>query len=588
MEIASFLLGSIALIIQLFAKNSEKADFASALTELEKDSNLPIPKTYDFIIVGAGTAGCLVAGRLSENFNVLLLEAGGDPPPAADVPFFSGDVGRDPDINYFFKTVNMTFGGVATVHTGKMLGGSGSHNDLVHNRGSPKDYDNVAALLNDPSWEYENVVEFFKKSETFLGRQYGSEDLSRYYGTDGPIQVQSQDVPILPIWFDAGRELGFNVGDPNGYQRESFTPLNKPTRNGVRSSTYAEFVKPHEHTRVNLTVVRYANVSEVLVNENKEAYGVAFTRHGIPQIAYASKEVIVSAGVFSTPLLLMKSGIGPVATLEDADIPVKVPLPAVGQNVAEHPAIWLGPFHPEDGNYSLFHQVMHPEATEQYVDEFRRGVGPLTFLGEGPQAFKVTSRARPDWPNVSVTIHLLPIRNMADPPTVFFYIVLGRPQSKGHISLNGTAWKAGIRDDVQLAEIDFNFLSNTEDREDLLEGVQLAWNITRTQAFQQNFKLTYGRDPNPACGGFPSDGYWRCHIEREIATWIHMVGSCKLGPDSGDANTSVLDTKFRVRGVQNLRVVDASVYPEVPNANLNAPVMLAAEKASATIMQDWA
>ncbi|XP_021964839.1 oxygen-dependent choline dehydrogenase [Folsomia candida] len=380
MEIAAFLLGSVALMIQLFAKQAEIADIAKTTIELENDSSLPLPKTYDFIIVGAGTAGCLLAGRLSEKFSVLLLEAGGSPPPAAAVPFFSGTVGSDPDINYFFKTVDMTYGGVATVHTGKMLGGSGSHNDLVHNRG-------------------------------------------RYYGTDGPIVVQSVEFPILPIWFEAGRELGYKIGDPNGYQTESFQPSNTPTRNGQRSSTYAEFVKPYENTRENLTVVRYANVSEVLLNANNEAYGVAYTRHGHPQISYASKEVIVSAGVFSTPLLLMKSGIGPIETLEAAEIPVKVPLPALGKNVSEHPALWLGPWYPESDNISLFHQVMHPDATEAFVAQYQRGEGPLAYFGEGPQMFKVTSRARPDWPNLSVTIHLQPIRNPGDRPTVFFYVV---------------------------------------------------------------------------------------------------------------------------------------------------------------------
>ncbi|XP_035715873.1 oxygen-dependent choline dehydrogenase isoform X2 [Folsomia candida] len=602
MEIASFLLGSVALVIQLFAKQSEIADIAKTTIELENDLSLPLPKTYDFIIVGAGTAGCLLAGRLSEKFSVLLLEAGGSPPPAAAVPFFSGTVGSDPDINYFFNTVDMTYGGadgrtdgrtrhfhkgVATVHTGKMLGGSGSHNDLVHNRGSPKDYDNIARLLNDSSWEYENVMEFFKKTETWQGTQHGEEDLSRYYGTDGPIVVQSVEFPILPIWFAAGRELGFKIGDPNGYQTESFQPSNTPTRNGQRSSTYAEFVKPYENTRENLTVVRYANVSEVLLNANNEAYGVAYTRHGHPQISYASKEVIVSAGVFSTPLLLMKSGIGPIETLEAAEIPVKVPLPALGENVSEHPALWLGPWYPESDNISLFHQVMHPDATEAFVAQYLRGEGPLAYLGEGPQMFKVTSRALPDWPNLSVTIHLQPIRNPGDRPTVFFYVVLGRPQSKGKVTMNSTAYKAGIRDDVQLAEIDFNFLSHPDDAEDLLEGIQLVFNITETQAFQTNFKLTYGQVPSPGCLDFPSDEYWRCHIHNEIKTWIHMVGSASLGPDSGDATTSVLDTRFRVRGVKALRVVDASVYPEVPNGNLNAPVMLAAEKAAAIILEDW-
>jgi len=192
--------------------------------------------------------------------------------------------------------------------------------------------------------------------------------------------------------------------------------------------------------------------------------------------------------------------------------------------------------------------------------------------------------AEPGWPDLWIEIN--PGINIDGGEShIEFINVIGRPQSKGLLTFDADKYKAGIRDDVQLALIDCKYLTHPDDTEVMLEGIKFIFRIVETDAFK-SLNLTYDAGPDPACGTFTfmSDEYWKCKIQQDTITWIHMVGTCSLGPDSGDSSTSVVDTKFRVRGVTNLRVVDASVIPKVTNANLNAPVMMLAEKAADEII----
>ncbi|KAG4079688.1 hypothetical protein HA402_009074 [Bradysia odoriphaga] len=585
MNLAEFFLGSIPILLQFYADMYRETDLKSTMVELESELNVPFVKKYDFIIVGGGSAGCVLAGRLSEHYSVLLLEAGGSPPPATYVPYFTGDVGRDPSINYFFDSVPqanaaLCCSGVTTTHTGRMLGGSGSHNDMVHSRGSPRDFDNWATLLNDDSFNYTNVLKYFKRMETFVGRKYGS-DSDDYYGNDGPIEVHTSELPILDLWLEAAKELEQDIGDPNAFQREGFTPMNIASRNGQRSSSYIEYVKPYEQTRSTLTVLRYSTVSEILLDEDKKAYGVAYSRHGFPQIAHAEKEIILSAGVFSSPLLLMKSGIGPEAVLNDAEIPVKVPFEAVGKNLGEHPSFIMTGFTVNDT--SLFPDI-RSEDVEKILAEYEKGDGVLSFVSEGPQAFIRSSVAEPEWPDLWLEMHPLVSINGAE-QRINFYNVIGRPRSRGTFSMDTAKYRAGIRDDVELALIDYQFLTHPDDVTAMMDGVRFIFRIVETEAFRR-INLTYSAPVDPACSTFTfmSDEYWNCKMRQDTHAWIHMVGTCSLGPDSDNSDSTVVDTKFRVRGVSNLRIVDASVIPEVTNANLNAPVMMLAEKAAEEII----
>lgn len=585
MNIADFLLGSIPLLLQFYAEMYRETDYKNTIFELESEFSVPKTKFYDFIVVGGGSAGCVLAGRLSEHFTVLLLEAGGTPPPGTSIPYFTSAIGQDASINYFFDSIpqsnaRLCCDGIAKSKTGKMLGGSGSHNDMIHSRGNPQDYDNWADLLNDDSFSYSNVLKYFRKMENFVGEKFGAES-DEFYGKDGPIMVNSNDdAPILDLWFDAGNELGYPVGDPNGFQRESFAPLNLAVRNGQRSSSYIEYIRGHEGSRKNLTVIRYANVSEILLDDDKRAYGVMYKRHGIPQLARATKEIILSAGTYSSPLLLMKSGIGPVDVLNAAEIPVKVPLEAIGKNLVEHPLFVLPGFAVNDS--SIFLQVDSSQIdriSEQFHND---GDGVLTKNTE-VQCFITSSKARPGWPDIWIAIHALPSVNGSE--ILNFYTFLGRPQSKGSVTLDAVKYRSGVRDDQQLASIDYRFLTDVDDVDALLDAVKFIFKIVDTEAFR-SVNLTYIAQPDPACQAFTflSDDYWKCKLHQDVLASVHMVGTCSMGPDAGDSTTSVVDTQFRVRGVSNLRVVDASVMPEVTNANINAPVMMLAEKAADDIV----
>ncbi|XP_037024090.1 glucose dehydrogenase [FAD, quinone]-like [Bradysia coprophila] len=568
----------------------QETDFKNTMLELENEHNVPIVKTYDFIVVGGGSAGSVLAGRLSERFDVLLLEAGGTPPPAVDVPLFASVISQSPSINYDFTSVPQTNAslcrnGIIRKTTGKMLGGSGSHNVMIHSRGSPKDYDNWASLLNDDSFNYTNVLKYFRRMETFIGYKFGDEG-DEYYGNDGPIVVDTHIIPMLDLWLLAGQELGYPTGDSNGFQRESFAPFNIAVNNGRRSSSYAEYIRPHEELRSTLTVHRYANVSQILLNDKREAYGVTYIRNRFPQMALARNEIILSAGAFSSPLLLMKSGIGPESILNEAEIPVKVPLEAVGKHLQDHTMFPLFGFSTNDS--SAFQKIDSSEI-EKIMTDFHNGKGPLTTTGVGCHSFIVSSKADPHWPNFRIDLTVGMLAQLAETkPTVGFIVVLSRPKSIGSLTMDTDKYRAGIRDDEQLAIIDYNILTHPDDIDVILEGIRLVFNIIETQAFR-SINVTFIGQPDPACNQFKflSDDYWKCKIQQDGNSWTHMAGTCSLGPDTGHSNTSVVDTKFRVRGVSNLRVIDASVIPEITNSNVNAPIMMLAEKAAEEIMNSY-
>jgi len=267
--------------------------------------------------------------------------------------------------------------------------------------------------------------------------------------------------------------------------------------------------------------------------------------------------------------------------LNAAEIPVKVPLEAVGKNLGNHPSFTMRGFTVND---TSFFPRMESSLTEKILEEFHNGEGILTINPQGPQCFIASSNAEPSWPDLWIEMH--PFTSVDDDEQrIYFYNVIGRPKSRGFLTMDTEKYKAGIRDDVELSLIDLQFLTHPDDVVAMLDGVKFIFKIIETDAFK-SINLTYDAGPDSACSAFSylTDDYWNCKIRRDTHAWHHMVGTNSLGPDSGDSSTSVVDTKFRVRGVSHLRIVDASVIPEVTNANLNAPVMMLAEKASEEII----
>ncbi|OXA46121.1 Oxygen-dependent choline dehydrogenase [Folsomia candida] len=277
MNLTSFVFAGLPVIIQQYADFYKQRDLGDTLRKLEPDFGLPQIEEYDFIVVGGGTAGSIVAGRLSDNFNVLLLELGGDPPPPVYPAYIASinsyHIRTHPSINEVYRSIPQSTSalddhGIATVHAGRMLGGSGSHNSNVFNRGSPLDFDYWAKLLEDETWDYKHMLKHFTDTEDFVGRLVNEKDRNDYYGHHGP--------------------LGVTVDTPDFLSKWNMAAL------------------------------------EILINDANQAYGVAYTRHGIPQIAHAKKEVIISAGAFGSPILLTKSGIGPRDVLQAAKVGTKI------------------------------------------------------------------------------------------------------------------------------------------------------------------------------------------------------------------------------------------------------------------------
>ncbi|OXA40313.1 Oxygen-dependent choline dehydrogenase [Folsomia candida] len=512
MDLTTFVFSGLPVIIQHYADFYKQRDLDSTLKELEPQQGLPKIQEYDFIVVGGGTAGCLVAGRLSNRFSVLLLEMGGDPPPPV-YPAFIGskmayDIRSHPSINEIYKSIPQLTSaldddGIATVHAGRMLGGTGSHNANVYNRGSPLDFDNWAKLLGDQTWDYKNMLKHFTDSENFVGPLVNERQRYEYYGQHGPLRI--------------------------------------------------------------------------LIDDNNNAYGVAYTRHGIPQIAHAKKEVIVSAGAFGSPILLTKSGIGSADVLQAAKIPVKKDMPGVGKNLWDHVMLVL-PFRRNDSSHrdpnfeeELKKFQRNPSNRQGYLAHQRR-----------TQGFVASARAKADgegdWADLQIQLADLLFREDY-PDTVVLEACLGRPKSVGEFLFNTTAYLAGETANGKLGLSNFKYFSDPTDMDVVVEGINLCIKIMEgTQAFKPGrYKLDESHIPQ-ACQGLPrrSAEMWKCALQRLATTLWHWAGTCKMGKDS-DA-MAVVNSKMQVFGITNLRVIDASVMPKVTNSNVNAPTMAVAQK----------
>ncbi|XP_026466570.1 glucose dehydrogenase [FAD, quinone] [Ctenocephalides felis] len=561
---------------------------------------------YDFIVVGAGSAGAVVANRLSEveNWNVLLLEAGGDETEISDVPLLAAYLQLS-KLDWKYKsepqgTACLAMnGGRCNWPRGKVIGGSSVLNYMLYVRGNRNDYDNWEQQGN-PGWGYDNVLNYFKKSEDNKNPYLTK---TPYHSEDGYLTISEAPyhTPLAATFVQGGVEMGYVNRDINGEKQTGFMIAQGTIRRGSRCSTGKAFLRP-ARLRKNLHVSMHSHVTKIMINPTtKEAYGVEFVRDRKLHRIRATREVIVSGGSVNSPQILMLSGIGPQAELTKHGIPVIQDL-QVGENLQDH--IGLGGLtFMVNKPVSIVENRFHSISTAMQYAVF--GEGPLTILGgvEG-LAFVNTKYANTSMDNPDIEFHFIsgstnsdgggqlkkahgltdafyekafaPINNM---DTWSVIPVLLRPKSRGSIKLRSA-------NPYDYPYIYPNYFSDEQDIKTLVEGVKIGMALSRTKAFQR-FGSELSHYVFPGCAHIQkyTDKFWECMIRYYSVTIYHPVGTCKMGP-YWDQN-AVVDPKLRVYGVKRLRVIDASIMPNLVSANTNAPAIMIGEKGSDMIKEFW-
>ncbi len=535
---------------------------------------------YDYVIVGAGTAGCVLANRLSADgkTRVLLLEAGGsDQIVWIQLPIGYGRTFFDRQINWMYDTQPVPgLGGRESYWPrGKVIGGSGSINAMVHVRGQPHDFEDWAALGN-PGWGWDDVLPYFVKAEDHdLGE-------GRYHGAGGPqhvTEISAKAHPLSRTFIETGKVLGLpyaaDLNSPNG---EGVGIYQINTRHGRRASTANEYLRPA--LRKGGVTLRTKSHATRILFEGTRATGIAYLRGGKMCEARAIREVILSGGSINSPQLLSLSGIGDAAVLKPLGIDVLVDAKAVGRNLQDHLAV------------SYFYKTRVPTLNDELRPLWGKIKAGLHYVWNrgGPLSMSVNQgggfvRSGPDAPRVNLQLYFSPVSYTQTPlserkllnPDPFSAFLLSfnscRPTSRGHLQITSP-------DPFEYPLIQPNYLSTQLDIDEAIAGNRMLRALAQTAPLSDI--ITEELVPGAHLQG---DEALLEDFRNRADTVYHPSCTCMMGPDPA---TSVVDARLRVHGVQGLRVVDASVFPTITSGNINAPTVMVAEKGAAMILEDRA